>query len=393
MQLGSLPGAPKAGRCHSISIDFGTDALKVLQLGPGDKPTLTAVAAAETPLELRDNPSERLAFQVSALPGLVRGSGFKGKRAACLLPAAMTHTTHVQVPKGNAAMVESAVLLAVSTQLQCDPGAIVLRHQEVGPAPQDPAKVEVVASAASRGLVSRLLGALAAAKLEPVGMHTESVALLRGFQALGLTPPDAVTLYLDLGFGTTKAVIAEGANLLFSRTIEIGGRTLDTEISRRRKLNIDSCHEMRLSCAEFSGVKRAPFAAVHGLNTAGSVRLGESGLRMLHDQADTGRSVSVMPDVGETLEMLGDEVAMCLRYHHSVSPTKPVTRAVFTGGESRLLGLCRRLAASVKVPVQAGDPVRALMRSGKEPATGVDTSAPMPGFAAVLGLGLCPTDL
>lgn len=111
------------------------------------------------------------------------------------------------------------------------------------------------------------------------------------------------------------------------------------------------------------------------------------------EPADNKKRVSVVPDVGETLEMLCDEVAMCLRYHHSLSPASPVTRAVLTGGESRQLTLCRRLATVVRVPVQAGDPSRALIRSGKEPAAGVEPMLPMPGFAAVLGLGLCPTDL
>jgi Tfp pilus assembly PilM family ATPase len=391
-QIGSL-GGPKQSKGYPISVDFGADSLKVVQLGPGEKPTLVAAAALETPAELRSDPAERLAFQMAQLPSVVRLAGFRGKRAACLLPAALTYTTHLQVPRGDAAAIESGARIAVASQLQCDPSALVMRHYEVGTSAQDASKTEVVVMAASRGLVGRLMGALAAAKLEPVGMHTEPVALLRAFQGLGMTPADDVTLYLDLGFGTTKALIAEGPRLLFARTIEIGGRSMDAELSRRRKLSADNCHELRLGCVEFSGVKRAPQAAVSGLNTQGAARVGQNGLRMPGELADNRKAPSVLPDVGETLEMLGDEVAMCLRYYQSLFPAKPVARAVMTGGESRLLGLCRRLAGAVRVPVQAGDPARALLRSGKEPAAGVDVNAAMPGWAAVMGLGLCPTDL
>ncbi len=400
-QLGAKAAAPKPGRGLPIAVDFGASALKILQLNPGDPPGFAAAAAVDTPHELLDDPSARLAFQVEQLPALVRGGGFKGKRAVCLIPACLTHTTHVQVPKGDPASVESAAKIAVSMQLSCSPDALVVRHHEVGPA-HEAGKSEVITVAASRGVVSRLMSGLASAKLEPVGMRTEAVALLRGFNALNLTSSDDVCLYLDLGYTATKAVIAKGNRLLLARTIELGGRSLDEEIARRRKISIERSHRCRMECTEFSGVERAPVASVTGLGLGGeprSARVGESGLRMpppraeIFDRTEPRRSVSVVPDVSETLEMLGDEVAMCLRYHHSLFPDAPVTRAVLTGGESRQLTLCRSLAGVVRVAVQAGDPTRALLRSGKEPTVGVDATAPMPGWAAVLGLGLCPTDL
>ena len=392
-QLGSIGGPAKATRFRPIGVDFGTSALKVMQLGPGDKPSLLAAAALETPPDLLEDAAARLAFQAEQLPHLIRSAGFKGKRAVCLLPAPLTYTTHLQVPRGDAAMIETAAKISVGAQLGCDPNALVMRVHEVGPAAQAQGKLEVLAMASPRRTVERLMNALVGAKLEPVGMRTEPVAILRAFQSLGLTPPDETTLYLDLGYSTTKAVIARGPKLLFSRSIELGGRAMDLEVSQRRKVSVERSHELRIGCLEFSGVKRAPVSSVTGLGGGGVAGVGEGGLRTAPPNADTRKSVSVMPDVSETLEMLGDEVAMCLRYHHSLFPSDPVTRAVMTGGESRHLGLCRRLAGTVRVAVQAGDPARAIGRTGKEPARGVDLSEPMPAWAAVLGLGMCPTDL
>ncbi|MEM9166696.1 MAG: hypothetical protein AAGB48_06695 [Planctomycetota bacterium] len=392
-QFGSLGGPAKPGRYRPIAVDFGTAALKVMQLGSGDKPSLIAAAAVETPPELLDDLPGRIAFQAEQLPGLVRSAGFKGKRASCLLPAPMSYTTHTAVPKGDAATVESAARIAIGAQLGCDPSSLLVRWYEVPDAAHASGKIEIVAMAAPRRSVDRLMQALVTARLEPVGMHTEPVALLRAFHSLGLTPEGEVTLYLDLGHSTTKAVIAKGASLRFARTIELGGQAMDREVSTRRKLSLARSHELRMNCSEFSGVRRAPVASVTGLGEGARARVGEEGLRMPAAMADNRKEVSVMPDVAETLEMLGDEVAMCLRYHQSLFPSDPVTRAVLTGGESCNLGLCRRLAGAVRVAVQAGDPARAIGRSGKEPAQGVDLTQPMPGWAAVLGLGLCPTDL
>ncbi|MEM8757403.1 MAG: pilus assembly protein PilM [Planctomycetota bacterium] len=391
--LGSMGGPSKPGRFRPVGVDFGTYALKVMQLTGGDRPSLVSAASIDTPHDLLADPAGRLAFQTQQLPGLVRSAGFKGKRAVCLLPAPLTYTTHLQVPKGDDNMIEGASRIAVGAQLGCDPASLVMRWHEVGPSNQGQGKLEVLAMASPRRTVDRLMQALAGAKLEPVGMRTEPVALLRGFQSLGLTSETETTLYLDLGYGTTKALIAHGQKLLFARTIELGGAALDREIAERRKVSAERSHELRLGCIEFSGVEKPPVASVTALGGGGVARVGESGLRMPAAMTDSRKSVSVLPDVRESLEMLGDEVSMCLRYHQSLFPSSPVTRVVLTGGESRHLGLCRRVAGAARVSVQAGDPARAIGRTGKEPSAGVDLAQPMPGWAAVLGLGMCPTDL
>ena len=66
-----------------IAIDFGAAGLKALQLTVGPEPELVAAATLETPGELLADDGERLSFQANALPTLLKGAGFKGRRAVC----------------------------------------------------------------------------------------------------------------------------------------------------------------------------------------------------------------------------------------------------------------------------------------------------------------------
>ena len=375
----SAPAATRQPR--PIAVDFGTSALKVLQVSGSDKPSLIAAAALDTPVELYDDPAARISFQTAQLPGLIRGAGFKGKRAVCLLPVSLTFCKHLQVPKGNPAAIESATKFSLAAQLGCDPSMLVLRHTAVGLVGADQGKVEVIGMAAARSTVDVLMRSLHASKLEPVGVQPESLASLAGFNAIGAAPEDKTTLYLDLGFGSTKATIGRGGRLMFARTFDYGGRALDKSLASRWKVSVARAHEARRNDGDFTGVQRAPVFSLGSLNHKDETA------------ARTHKTPSVMPDLVEAFEILSDEVSLCIRYHRNLFPNEPVERAVFTGGESVNLGLCRRLASTVRVAVQTGDPLSAIQKNGKEPSKGVEINAPLPGWAAALGLSMCPTDL
>lgn len=376
------PVAAPSRAPRPIAIDFGTSALKVLQVTGAEQPALVAAASLETPSELLDDAAGRIAYQTQQLPQLVRSAGFKGKRAACLMPVSLTFCKHIQVPKGDAGAVEASTKFALASQLGVDPGLLVLRHTAVGLVGAEQNKIEVIGMAAARSTVDQLMRSLVSAKLEPVGMQPEFGAALTGFHAIGAAPEDKTTLYLDIGYGTTKAFIARGNRLMFARSFDFGGRALDKALAAKWKVSVSRAHEARLSDADFTGVQRAPMLSLGSLSGAssGSAMNGK-------------KSPSVMPDLKEAFEILSDEVSLCVRYQRSLFPDQPVERAVFTGGESVNLGLCRRLAATVRVAVQTGDPMGAIQKSGKEPAQGVELSGPLPGFAAALGLSMCPTDL
>ena len=400
-----------------IAIDFGTSSLKLLQITGAEVPTLVAAAAIPTPEDLWTDKAKRLNFQLEALPRLVKSAAFKGRRAVCSIPASHAYCKHMQFTVEPGAQVGALVRSAVASQLACDPTALVFRHVEVGQVGRGN-KTEVICMAAARELVERLMRVMKEAKLEPVGMHLEYNASLRAFDSITRRAEDdgLTSLYLDIGAGATKVTIAHGRDLVFARTVDLGGRHLDQAVARQLKLVAADARAHRLAMSDLVrkdvpapapvGAGMAVLAAVmrrEGAESPGSgaTAVMEERRQGLPPPGHTGdltarASIPFTPpqaDLSEPLEILTDEVSMSLRYHESIFPDRKIDRAIFIGGEARHLGLCQHIARSLKLPAQVADPMAGVARSGDEPTVGVDFSESQPGWSTALGLCLSPTDL
>lgn len=401
-----------------IAIDFGVSALKVLQVSGGEPPELVAAACLDTPDELFQDPGARLAMQMEALPKLIRQGGFKGKRAVCAIPTPMAFCKHIQIQRPEGSSTAPLAQAALAGQLGCDASALVLRHFEVGPAAGG--RQEVLCLATSRDLVGRLMHGIRAARLEPVGIHSEFVATLRAFDYITKRAEDQrlVTLFLDLGMTSTKAMIAHGRDLVFARIIEVGGRHFDQAVSAQRNMPVAEARRARLAMASLSrsqiasaqpitsGVALDPVMRAAGpvsltgeargrANVALERRSGEATPTLTPDlrKEEGAEAAPEGVDLSEPLEILTDEISHCLRYHESLFPGRKIDRAVFVGGESRQRGLCQHIARVLRLPAQIADPIARVARTGTEPTAGIDLREPQPGWAVALGLCLSPTDL
>lgn len=365
-----------------LSIEFGVGSLKVLQLSAGDTPSIVAASQLDTPDDLIENTGKRLSFQMEALPKLIKQGKFKTNRAVCTVPAGQMICKPVQIVPSSDIPIEKLAASALGSQLKCDPGALLVRTRAVENAKPN-GKQEVVCFAASRDFVARLMGALKAAKLEPVGIHNEFQAALRSIDSIS-TPGQPMTettgaasLVLDLGVGTTKAIIAHGTKLVFARSIEMGSRHFDDVIIDQMDCTRTEATRIRLGLARL-----VPQHAVVG-GGAGEQPEAEHTKRETHSD----------PDLSEPLEILGDEISMCLRYHRNLFPDQPVEKVVFLGGQSRQRLVCEHLARVLRLSAQSVDPLARLARSGKVPSEGVDLTAAQPGWAVPVGMCLSPTDL
>lgn len=232
-----------------IGIDFGIGSLKVLQVNPTEPPGLVAAACVETPEELIRDHAKRLDFQIEALARIVRKTGFRGKRAVCSIPATATVCRQLQFPKTEGVAVSSLVAGALAQQLGCPAESIVFRHFELQSAVASTGKADVLCLAVSREWVQKLMKGLISAKLEPVGMHTEFVGVVRAFDYVNRRASDTerTTLYLDIGSGGTKLMITHGKDLVFARSLEFGGRVMDEYLCKQLKVDMAEARRQRLA--------------------------------------------------------------------------------------------------------------------------------------------------
>lgn len=387
-----------------IGIDFGTSAMKVLQLGPGEPPALVSAVSIETPEPLLGDPKRRFLWQLSQLGDAVKAGHFKGRKAVCVLPASVTYTKQMQFPKSEGVDIRDLAQTALATQLECDPSAFVMRCVDVGPVGSG-AKHEVIGMAVARDFVDHLMVSLKQAKLEPVGMQSEYFAILHAFDYLTRRAEDVnlSSLYLDMGYNSTTVIIAHGRHMVFARAIEHGGRHLDEFIATETRLDLTNARRTRMAMeyltkrdrelardnAIIAAVQPPPAPARSGADQAGgtpvSVAAGAS-----FTPAD---AVGANLDLREPLETLTDDIAMCMRYYDSIFPGRRVDRAIFVGGEARHRGLCQHIARVLRLPAQIADPMARVARTGNEQLQGVSFRDPQPGWAVAMGTCLAPADL
>lgn len=422
-----------AGSTLPIAIDFGVGSLKLLQMAAGTQdlpPQLIAAAAIDTPEQLLNDHALRFQFQFQALPRMLKGAGFKGKRAVCGIPAGVTFVKHMQFPRNDNVDLADLVQTGVPAALGCAPEALILRHFAVDGA-QTPgsgsggsgggARQEVICMAAARDFVSKIMGAIRDCRLECVGIHPECIATVKAFEHINRRVADShvATLYLDLAVGSTKVWIAHGSTLVFAKTVQVGGRDLDAAVARTLDIDQASARAKRLAasvlvapavrpanspaplgeCSIAASARTADGTAIEpeGASTATAEERRASkvapGLTpQLHEQP----AAELAPpefDLGEHLETLTDEIAMCLRYYEAMFPGKRVDRAILFGGEARHRGLCQHIARKIRLPAHVADPLARMGRTGKESVRGVDFTTPQPGWTIPFGLSLCPTDL
>lgn len=141
-----------------LAVDFGVGSLKVLQLTGSDRPGIAAAAQLATPDDLLENPAKRLLFQMEALPKLVSSGGFKNPRAVCTIPVGQMLCKHYQLQPIEGVEMEDLAAGHIASQMNCDPSALLVRCNVVE-GTKTGGKREVIAYAASRDFVGRLMGA------------------------------------------------------------------------------------------------------------------------------------------------------------------------------------------------------------------------------------------
>lgn len=415
------------GTMLPVAIDFGASSLKVLQLQAGDPPQLVAAASLKTPESLLADSGKRFAFQFQALPKLIKAVGFKSRRAVISLPAAQLFCKHLQLPRTDSVSVAELVEHAVPAILECPSHALMCRHVVVEGAtpagqtsgtvggmaaapnaPANGAKQEVICFAAARDFIARVMQACRDSKLELVGAHPEFLCSLKAFEHLARRESDkgAATLYLDIATGTTKVMIANGGQLVFAKTVQLGGLDLDRAVAHALDCDLARAHAARL---ESAGAVEAP-ATMPRVAANARPRHGDDdgGIAVAEDRRSEGPTAGFSPDLsnlpqqtfgpaeadlGDVLEILTDEIAMCVRYYESIFPGAKIARCVFFGGEALSRGLCQHVARRLRLPAQTADPMARVARAGNEPVSGVDFKLQQPGWAVPLGLSMLPTDL
>ena len=434
---------------NPIGVDFGSDSLRMAQVEPADgEYRLVAAASADVPAQMRQDPTARLNFYADTVRDLLASGNFRGKRAILSLPAASTFIQHLRMPKLEEEELRKALPWEARGKLPIDPSHAVLRHIVAGEIYQDSEqKNEIILMAASREVVNQLLAAAAKAKLDVVGMNVEAKAIVDCFTHIyrRKTDGEACTCFVDIGSSGTRAIIAKAGQILFARSIPIGGEHFNRAVANGLKISLEDARVLRIKLcsvqaqaaahpaaeqpapqqrrqvaapagrqpqAESQSLEQAfPLLGAAMAKSAGKTTARAGGAATAHAPAAQGRAPAAHAPVSydgpggelgekarlveqalrEPLGKLIEELDLCRRYHETTFHSKPLDRLVFIGGEARHRGLCQQIARSMSLAASVGDP---LVRMGRTSdvgvESGIDRRQPQPSWSVAIGLSMGP---
>lgn len=413
-----------AKSAHPIGVDLGTDALRLAQVSiEHDEFRLAAAASADVPSHLRGNTPARLEWFCDTVRELLAQGGFKGKQAVLSLPASMLFIQHLRLPKIDEETLRKTLPFEARGKLPLDPVQCLLRHIVAGDifSEQEP-KSEVILMAAAREFVNQFLDAAARAKLDVVGVNVEPRAIVDCFANVFRRRIDreAVNCYVDIGASATRAFVVRDEEILFARSIPIGGDHFTRAVATAMNVPFEQAKLLRVQAAAQpapaglddrrdvpaeAAPPPPPAAAVAAQAApaaspdAGFAILGAA-LRSAEANRPAAQPAAAQPATAgplgrleqaclEPLGKLVDELKLCRRYHESTFPNRPVGRLIFIGGEARQRWLCQHVARQMQLAAQVGDP---MVRMGRTTTVGVESGIdrrhPQPAWAVAVGLSM-----
>jgi type IV pilus assembly protein PilM len=419
-----------AAKCNPIGVDFGSDCLRLAQVAPasGGEFKLIAAASADVPNHVRHDPGARINFFVETIKDLLAQGKFRGRQCVLGLPAASMFIQHLRMPKLDADGLKKALPWELRGKLPIDPSHALLRHLIAGDVHDgQEEKNEVIVIAAAREMVNTFLAAAAKAKLDIVGMNVEPKALVDCFTHIYRRKSDegVTSCYVDIGCVATRAVIARGTDIVFARTIPVGGDHFSRAAANGLKIKLDDAKLLRVRIAQLAPAaaaeeRREP--VVRGIRDDASIensfallaaglpteRRGEAHVAgnpaapaaavalaekpAVAEDELTRQAKQVEQACREPLNRLVEELELCRRYYESTFPKTPIDRLIFVGGEARQKSLCQSIARTMSLAAQVGDPMVRLNKTSGDLAVdcGIDRRQPQPGWACAIGLSMGP---
>ncbi len=382
---------------HSpIAIDFGADNLKLLQVILTEPPQLYAAASATFPAEARRDPAARMKFITEVLPDLLRGGAFKGRRVMCSIPAHQMLIQNMEIARAEKDNLDNVVGLQLQQRLNINPARLVMRSLQVGQIVRDGShRQEVICLAAGRDVVMQYIQQVERCKYQVVGMHSEPLCLFRAFQHLlaGRQETDRVICFIDIGAASTKVIIMHGTEMVFAKKILAGGDQITMKLAAAKEIDFLKARELRISQAASPKHKAAGAGGEGASLPLSGTCVSDACVSPSQAPKHEIPAASLSAD-HEMLDCLMEELGLCIRYHQSLFPEKPVDRLIFLGGESQNTQICQSVAKSLRIAAQLGDPFARLSRVNQRAKTiGINVNQPQPGWAVPLGLSLSEANL
>ncbi len=323
-------------RCSPIGIDIGSRSVKLLQFDAARRRVHDAVRW-DLPLEPALKPERQDERIVEAIRHAREGHNFRGRDAVFCLSANSLFVQNIRVSQATGDELNKIVHFEAAGRLPFASEEAEIRYIEADDVRQgDTVRREVILLACYRPSLMRLLSVAEDAGLRPVAVDVEPAAVQRCYCRQFRRDDDQQRrlMLINIGASNTVMIITRGANTMFVKYIDIGGRHFDDAVAKSLKMSPGDAASLRRHNSDRAVAQRDP---------------------------EIERSVNEA--VRPVLDKLGHELALCLRYYSVTFRGQPLSQIVLSGGEATDT-LAEWIGTRLDLPCELGNPLRPFEREG-----------------------------
>ncbi len=318
-----------------IGLDVGTDSVKMLQLQPAVGGGLSVLAAGLRRLgeDAAKDSVARRRERLAAVKELMRTCKFRGNEVVSALPCSQMVIKSIRLPSMPEEELAEAVRFEAPERLGFEPNADQLAHLPAGEIRTGgETAVEVILLGVTDEVVEEHLSLLREMHLSPVNIDAEPVALFRAFRRSdailnGTNDPQQARVLVDIGCHATTVVVARGAEIVFIKSIGLGGLHQAEAVAAHLGLSYAEANELRLR----------------------SLQTGDDSVAR-----------NILDAIRTVVEELAKEVALCLRYCTVTFRGLRPSKVVLSGGEAFDRPLVQLLSEHLGVECATGRPLEGI---------------------------------
>jgi type IV pilus assembly protein PilM len=275
-------------------------------------------------------------YIVAALKQALEGRRFYGSAAVLCLDTHDLLLANVRIAKQVGVDMDRLVQQEAAARIPFAIQEAEIRYLDGADVRQGDAMLrEVTLLACHRPAIQRKIALAEAAGLRPVAIDVAPTAVLRTYVSQYRREEDRRrrAMFVHIGASNTIVVIAQGADVLLARVLDIGGKHFDENVAQHLNMSITDAVSLR----RYNGERRS-------------------------DQRDEEVAQSIAEAARPVVERFLAELGKCVRYHSVTFRGQPLSGIVLSGGEATDT-LAESITARLDVKCDLGDPLRTLETS------------------------------
>jgi type IV pilus assembly protein PilM len=280
---------------------------------------------------------------------------FRSPFVAASLPEEKSFLRVVQLPRMEQEKVKNALRWELEANIPLTPEELAYDF-EIIESDLSSNHFDIVVVAFSRTVVESYTRVLKGAGLQPATLELESQAITRS-----IVPNSGVhstTIIIDMGHTRTSFIIFSGGAIIFTTTMELGGKTLENAIGKALDVPPDEAVKIKKTV----GIQRSA--------------------------RESKVFAALTPQLNELVTKLHTVVEYYQGYtEHRHAASKTIDTILLSGGDANLLGLDTYIANALKIPVVLSDPF-VTVKNTLNPSIPPLARNRSLAFAAAIGLAL-----